>query len=429
MASMRQMADERAMAPYLLLATLFLFLLVLAAIDVALIQLRLLPGHSGLSWLRAHFVTIGVLAEAAFAVITAASARASGGGTAWRWPTWLALHAGLLLLLIGLPSINATLLIGGGTLFFVAVLLLFWRLRAARPALSLTVGDARPFYAVSLLYLLLGVFLGTGLWLGWGSVIGLAGPKEVHVHTNLWGFTSLFFAGFFVDHYPHFAGRPLAWPRSLSAILWLMVLGALGLVAGPWLQINLITTVGLVLHTVATIWLMANLLMPLRASRSSRRQPGLWHLFSAYIWFFIPVVVAPLIVSNAESIPVGQIEQQGGPILIYGWILPICYALVPYLVQRALQPDAEARLGGSWLSLIAIHAGAVLYWLGLFLYDYQGMLHGSAFLFWAVSLLPVVVPLVQLVRRGVEAVVGPGEPLMAIRAGDQPIPSTRERRR
>jgi hypothetical protein len=415
MATARQLASERAMVPYLLVATLFLSLLVLAALDVALINLGLLPGHSGLSWLRAHFVTIGVLTELAFAVVTAAVVRRRPSRAALLWPAWLALHGGLLLLLIGLPPINATLLIAGGTLIFVAATILFLQLWSARPALSFTVRDGRPFYAVSLLYLLFGIFLGTGMWLGWGQAIGIAGPKEVHVHTNLWGFTSLFFAGLFVDHYPEFASRRLAWPRSISAIFWLMVLGALGLVAGPWAQLDLVTTIGLILHTVATIWLLANLFQPLRHA-GRRRDPGLWHLFSAYIWFFIPVIIAPLIVSNAESIPVGQIEQQGGPILIYGWILPIAYALVPYLARRTFFPQQPAQLGGNWLSLVTIHAGAVLYWLGLFLQDFQGALHGGAFLFWALSLLPVLLPLVRVARLGLarwnEAEAGKEEPLV-----------------
>ncbi|MDT8306674.1 MAG: hypothetical protein RRC07_12125, partial [Anaerolineae bacterium] len=349
MEPVEQLVNERVMAPYLLLATLFLSLLVLAALDIAFIYLGLLPGLSGATWLRTHFVTIGILSEMAFALITLVVAQARSPQAARRWDVWLTLHAGLLLLLIGLPQINATLLIAGGTLIFIAVTLLFLQLRRARPALAFTMRDGRPFYAVSLLYLLLGIFLGTGLWLGWGKYIGLAGPKEVHVHTNLWGFTSLFFAGLFVDLYPQFARRALAWPRSISAIFWLMALGALGMVVGPWLQLNLLTSLGLVLHTIATIWLLANLLKPLHRS-GSRRSPGYWHLFTAYIWFFIPVVVAPLIVSNAESLAVGRIEQQGGAILIYGWILPICYALVPYLAGRLFPHGQELQLGGTWLS-------------------------------------------------------------------------------
>lgn len=415
MATGKQLASDRVMAPYLLMATLFLSLLVLAALDVAFMNLGMLPGLSGATWLRTHFVTIGILTEMAFAMIMLVVARARGPQAARRWDIWLALHAGLLLLLIGLPLINATLLITGGTLIFIAATLLFLQLRTARPALSVTIRDGRPFYAVSLLYLLLGIFLGTGLWLGWGKYIGLAGPKEVHVHTNLWGFTSLFFAGLFVDLYPQFARRALAWPRSISAIFWLMTLGALGMVVGPWVEVNLLTTVGLILHTIATIWLLANLLKPLRRS-GSRRSPGYWHLFSAYIWFFIPVVVAPLIVSNAESLAVAQIEQQGGAILIYGWILSICYALVPYLAGRLFPPGQEAQLGGTWLSLAAVHAGALLYWVGLFLPGSQALLHAAAFLLWALSALPVLVPLVRLVRGGVDAVAGEGEPLLEMNA-------------
>src|SRR5690606_11144274 len=159
------------------------------------------------------------------------------------WDIWLALNGGLILLLIGIPLINPTLLAVGGTLIFVAATLLLLQLgKDLRPsAARLKAGSGRNFYGAALLYLLWGIFLGTGLWLGWGEALGIAYPKEVHVHTNLWGFTALLFAGLLVDLYAPISGRQLAWPKSRPVIFWSMALVALGLVLGPWIGINPLT--------------------------------------------------------------------------------------------------------------------------------------------------------------------------------------------
>ena len=122
------------------------------------------------------------------------------------------------------------------------------------------------------------------------------------------------------------------------------------------------------------------------------------HLVTAYVWFLMPVVVAPLIVLNAPNFPVAQFEQNGGPILVYGWMLQFSYALMPYLFNRAIKPEDPARLGGSWFSLATVHVGGVFFWLGLMFAAYQPALHGTAFAFWALSLWPVMVSLGRTVR-------------------------------
>lgn len=223
----------------------------------------------------------------------------------------------------------------------------------------------------------------------------------MHVHANLWGFTAMVFAGLLVDLYPGFARRALAWPRSVNAIFWLMTLGALGLVAGPWIRSELVSTLGLVLHTAGTLGLLANVIKPIVGHRD-RWSPGTWHLLSAYVWFLIPTVAAPLIVLDVPGFPVAEIESNGGPILIYGWALQFGYAVIPYLVSLAVLPDRPAALGGSWLSLMAVHAGGVFYWLGLFLGAYQSPFHGIAFALWALSTAPTVFHLGRIARAGLE---------------------------
>lgn len=387
-------------APYLVMVALLLSLAFLAAVDAALTSMGWLAWFNGLNWLRVHFITIGVLLEAAFGVLPLLAARRSQKTLPARWDIWLALNGGLLLLLIGIPLINPTLLISGGTLVFVAATLLFHQLaQGLRPSIALLGdGSGRKFYVAALLFLLLGIFLGAGLWLGWGQALGIVNPKEVHVHANLWGFTALLFAGLLIDLYPQLSGRELAWPRSVAAIFWAMFLGALGLVVGPWVQVNAITAVGLAIHTVGTLLLLANIVGPLWKRRQAWT-PGKAHLISAYVWFLLPVVVAPLIVANVDSAAVQNVEQSGAPILVYGWILQFGFALIPYLFARAMGEGEQARLGGNWVSLTAVHAGGVAYAVSLFTGIQTQLLQAVAFGLWAVSMLPIIHNLWQRLTR------------------------------
>lgn len=384
-------------APYLLMVAFFLFLAFLGALDAALTSVGWLTWFNGLPWLRAHFITIGVLLEVTLGVLPFLIRRRDGRATPIHWDIWLALNGGLLLLLIGIPLINPALLIGGGTLIFIATILLLLQLANGLQLNleRLNTRSGRNFYVAALLYLLLGIFLGTGLWLGWGQALGIVSPKEVHVHANLWGFTSLLFAGLLVDLYPQITGRSLAWPRINGAIFWSMAIGALGLVLGPWIQVNALTAGGLIVHSAGTLLLLANIIRPLWG-RHRAWTAGTWHLVTAYIWFLLPVVVAPLIVANVDTIAVRNVEQSGAPILVYGWILQFGFALIPYLFARALSGDVEARLGGNWLSLVTIHAGGIAYSLSLFLGIQTQLLQAVAFTLWAISMLPILRQLWQM---------------------------------
>lgn len=390
-------------APYLLMVVFFLSMAFLGALGAAFTSAGWLSWFNGLPWLRAHFITIGVLLEAAFGVLPFLVPRRDGQDPPMRWDIWLALNGGLLMLLIGIPLINATLLVSGGTLIFVAATLLLMQLGKGlrvRPA-RLKASSGRNFYVAALLYLLLGIFLGSGLWLGWGQALGIANPKEVHVHANLWGFTSLLFAGLLVDVYAQMSGRSLAWPRSTTVVFWSMALGALGLVVGPWIGVNALTAGGLVVHTAGTLLLLANVIRPLWGRRQAR-SAGMGHLIGAYVWFLLPVVVAPFIVANVDSVAVQNVEQSGAPILVYGWILQFGYALIPYLFARALKKNEPARLGGNWLSLATIHAGGIAYALSLFLGVQTGLLQAIAFVLWAISMLPILRDLWRMVTGEVE---------------------------
>ncbi len=404
--------------PYFLMTLLYAFLAVLAAVDASAASLNLLPWFNGLRWLRVHFITLGVLTEVIFGLLAALVAARSG----WpkpktRWDIWLTLNAGLLTLIAGVPLANSVLMIAGGTLVFIAATLLMKQLSDLRPmasAAGTAAGTGRRFYIAGLSYLLLGIFVGTGLWAGWPQLFQIKVPIEVHIHANNWGFMSLVFAGLLVDLYPGFAKRQLAWPRSVTPIFWMMTLGALGLVLGPWFKNEIFSVPGLILHLSATVWLLLNVVKPLLGDRAAWSAPGFWHLVTSYTWFLAPVLVAPLILFKVPGFPGAGIEQNAPQALIYGWVLQFGFALIPYLFRRTFLSGEAANLGGSWFSLVTVHLGGVFLWASIFIKDYQAVLHGTAYALWMMSLIPILIDLWRIVRAGLERI----EPVAAF--SDEP---------
>ncbi len=394
---------------YFLMAALFMAMALVGAVDASLTSFTILPWFNGLRWLRVHLITLGAMTEALCGLLPALVAIRFGlPRTKFRWDIWLTLNAGLLTLLIGIPIINQALIFTGGTLVFVATIMLMQQLNGMREttnqqAASPDTGHSgRKFYIAGLSYFLLGILVGTGLWLGWSEPLLIQVPVEVHIHANNWGFLSLVFAGLLVDMYPTWAKRPFAWPRSIPTIFWMMTIGALGLVLGPWFKTNWFSVPGLVLHLSATIWLLLNVIKPIKGDQKAWTQPGIWHLITAYAWILAPVLVAPLIILGVPGFPGAGIEQSAPQALIYGWVLQFGYAFLPYFFRRAFLPGEPPKLGGHWLSLATVHLGGVLLWAGIFITDSQGWLHGVAYTLWAVSIIPIVVELWRIVRDGLD---------------------------
>ena len=389
--------------PYFLFALLYIMLAVLAALDSSLASLNLLPWFNGLRWLRVHLITLGTLTEIIFGLLPILVATRSGRPRpSIRWDIWLILNAGLLTLLVGIPLVNTPLIFVGGTLVVVATSMLVQHvheLRGAAVTPARTAPSGRIFYLAGLSFFLLGIIVGTGLWLGWGEWLRIAVPIEVHIHANNWGFMALVFAGLIVDLYPDFAGRSLAWPQSLKPIFWMMTLGALLLVLGPWVQSTWFTVPGILLHLSATGWLLLNVIKPLRGERSAWG-PGLWHLLTSYVWIIAPVLVAPLIILKVPGFPGAGIEQNAPQALIYGWVLQFAYALLPYLFTRFFLPNEPAKLGGNWFTLLTVHLGGVFLWASIFITDSYTVLHGTAYALWAASLIPIVLDLWRIARKG-----------------------------
>ena len=117
---------------YFLMAALFMALALLGAVDASLTSFTLLPFFNGLRWLRVHLITLGAMTEALFGLLPALVAIRFGlSRPKFRWDIWLTLNAGLLTLLIGIPIINQALIFTGGTLIFVATILLMGQLNGS----------------------------------------------------------------------------------------------------------------------------------------------------------------------------------------------------------------------------------------------------------------------------------------------------------
>jgi cytochrome c oxidase cbb3-type subunit 1 len=386
--------------PYLLTTLLYIFVALLAAADASLVSLNLASAFPALRWVRVHFVTLGIVSQVVFGLLPLLVASlAKKPKPAFRWDIWLTLNAGFVALVAGFTGVNHPMIFAGGTLIFIAATLLLiqlWNVRGGDAPASLK------FYITGVFYLLVGIIIGTGLWLNWSEALYIKVPLEAHIHANSWGFMSLVFAGLLVDFIPMITGRPLGTPRDVSLIYWGMTLGAFGLVLGPWLGGSLPPTVsGLVLHLSATIWLMV--LMG-RALKSSGRlsTAGGWHLLASYMWILLPVLVAPLILLG--FIAGGPVEQTAPQALIYGWVLQFGVALVPYIARRFFLKADSPQLGGSWLSLAGVSLGSLFVWVSIFIVPARGVLYGIGFALYALAMIPPVKELFDIARDGLKKI-------------------------
>jgi cytochrome c oxidase cbb3-type subunit I len=412
---------SKPMNLYFLMTALYVVMAIIAALDASLTSFGFLPWFNGLRWLRVHLITLGAMTEAIFGVLPLLVAlRYNRPQPAFRWDIWLSLNAGLMTLLIGIPIVNHAFILIGGSLIFIAASLLgaqLWSMRPTEPAKRHphpANRGGRRFYLAGLGFFLLGILIGTGLWLGWSEWLRIQIPLEAHIHANSWGLMSLVFAGLIVDTYPVWVGRPLAWPQSITPIFWLMVFGALGLVLGPWLQSLYFTVPGLIMHQAATLLLILNMIRPLWNQREAWATPGIWHVITAYFWVSAPVMAGPLILLGIRGIPGPTIEANAPQALIYGWVFQFGFALLPFFFRQAFLPGETPRVGGNWLSVVAANLGGVFLWASIFIEPRYGLFHGLAYALWAIAAVPIAVELWRIVARGLARIEDATEPV----AGD-----------
>ena len=382
--------------PYLLTTLLYIFVALFAAADASLVSLNLASAFPALRWVRVHFITLGILSQVIFGLLPVLVASlAKKPKPAFRWDIWLTLNTGLVALIAGMAGVNHPMIFAGGTLIFIAATLLLlqlWNVRGGDAPASLK------FYITGVFYLLVGIIIGTGLWLNWSDALYIKVPLEAHIHANSWGFMSLVFAGLLVDFVPMITGRPLGGKNTVAYIYWGMTLGAFGLVLGPWLGGSLPPTVsGLVLHLSSTIWMVV---LMIRAFKESGRlnSAGAWHLVSSYLWIIAPIGMAPFIMLGIVA--GAPIEQTAPQALIYGWVLQFGVALIPYIARRFFLKEETPKLGGNWLSLAGVTLGSVFVWASIFLVDIRGVLYGIGFAIYALAMIPPVKELFEIARDG-----------------------------
>ena len=400
------------MIPYLLMAFLYILVAVLMAVEASFASFGILDWFNGMVWLRIHFITLGVMTQILYGVMPALTARYYDlPRPDTRWDIWSTLNVGIVLLLVGIPLTSRVPIIAGGTFVFISTVLLMIQLGQMNPSGKEKKGSAgRKFYIAGLAYFLVGIIVGTGLFTGWVDPLRITGnATEVHIHANNWGLLSLVFAGLFVDLYAVWAKRPLANPKSINSIFWMMTVGAFGLIFGPWfigesvLVKWLVLVPGLLLHLGATIWLLVNAIKPLRIGKE-KVSIGMWHLISSYFWILAPVSFAPFVVLGIGNLPAATIEGTAPQALIYGWVLQYGMAVVPYFFQRFFFKDENAELGGTKLSLILVNLGSVFLWASIFFESIRSTLHGTAYLLWAIAMIPVVIDLWKKTQSGMREV-------------------------
>ncbi|MDD2923212.1 MAG: hypothetical protein PHQ36_13080 [Anaerolineales bacterium] len=384
--------------PYLLTALLYTFVALFAAADASLVSMNVFSAFPALRWVRVHFITLGILSQVLFGLLPLLVASLSKKPRpAMRWDIWLTLNVGLVALIAGFSGMNHPMIFTGGTLIFIAAIFLLLQLWNARGGEA---PESLKFYATGVFYLLVGIIIGTGLFLNWSDALYIKTPLEAHIHANSWGFMSLMFAGLLVDFVPMITGRALGGKNAVAYIYWGMTLGAFGLVLGPWLGGSLPPTIaGLILHISATVLLVVVMIRAFKES-GKLNSAGAWHLVASYIWILLPVTIAPLILLGL--IDGKPIETTAPQALIYGWVLQFGIALIPYIARRFFLKEENPKLGGCWGSLSATTLGSIFVWLSIFIIPARGALYGIGFALFAIALIHPIKELAEITRTGLQ---------------------------
>ena len=179
--------------PYLLTTLLYIFVALFIAADASLVSVNLIAAFPALRWVRVHFITLGIISQVAFGLLPILVASlAKKPKPSFRWDIWLTLNVGFVALVAGFTGVNHPMIFAGGTLIFIAATLLLlqlWNVRGGDAPASLK------FYIPGIFYLLVGIIIGTGLWLNWSEALYIKVPLEAHIDANSWGLMSLVFAG------------------------------------------------------------------------------------------------------------------------------------------------------------------------------------------------------------------------------------------
>lgn len=350
--------------PFYLMAGLYLLVDALAVAAMALVTAGLLPSIAGLTWLRVHLLTIGVVTQVVLGMLPGiAAARLGANAPDHRLTqiTWLLVNTSFVLLLVSMPAGMTKLAAVGATGILAATALMLGavirgRTRPAGRRVSLRLYVAGP------IFFLVGIVMALSMLLGWSSPGGYFGVIEAHVHANVWGFLGLVVAGVLFDRIPARTGQPLRYPRLVPVTSWLLIIGAAGLVAGPWLAINPMLLVGIVLYMTGTGMLIVNLAATMRAGK--RWTPNLAHVLLAYIWMVVPAIIAPAYLLMTGKLPTNEIETSAIAGLVAGWILQIVISALPSRIGE--EQGGAGRRDGWWFSVAMLNLGPLALWAAAF---------------------------------------------------------------
>lgn len=387
--------------PFYLMAGVYLTLDVVALAAMALVTAGVMAPIPDLVWMRIHLLTIGVVVQAILGsapTIVAARLGVRPLGRTMNAVLWLLVNVSFAVLLYAMPQGLSRLaaVAAGGIFLAIALMLASLHRAGACPPVGARAGLS--FFVAGPMFFLIGIYMAASMLLGWPAPGHFFGQLEAHVHANVWGFLALIVADFLLEHIPAAIGQPLRWPRLVPATALLLIVGALGLVSGPWLGVLPLTMLGIVLYVTGTALLVANLAATVAAGR--HWTPNVGHLLVAYLWMLVPAVIAPIILGITGKLPTGAVEAAAVSGLVAGWVLQIVLGALP-LRLRSLRPDA-ARWDGWWGSVALLNLGVLVIWVSAFVSSTDGATWLTVAGYGAVTLasLPPLVAILRMLLTG-----------------------------
>lgn len=367
--------------PFVVMAGLYFTVGLLAVAGNLAAETGLVESLPRIRWLTVHFVTIGGMTQALFGMLPSLVSESGGSrpNDGLRWTQWLLLNAGYPLVLIGMATASTVTAVAGATIVLVALGLLavtiYRTSTRGRDLAGSSAGgrDLVRYYLTAPWFLAVGILAAFGMLLGVHGPGGYFGTIEAHVHANVWGFLALVVAAALLALLPSLLDADLRYPRLVPVTFWGVTLGAVGLVAGPWLARNELTVLGLAVYVVGTAALLANVVGTYRAGgRGATRRIAL--VLGAYLWLVFPVPWAPLILLYPDTVPAGVIEMAAIDGLVFGWMLQLAMAFLPVVAVASGQPlDGEFAETvtavvddvprPSWLQVGSVNVGVAALWL------------------------------------------------------------------
>ncbi|MDH5645860.1 MAG: hypothetical protein OEZ01_07620, partial [Candidatus Heimdallarchaeota archaeon] len=363
--------------PFFLMSFFYLFVATLISIQASLIAFGWISsGSTSISWVRIHFITLGVVTQFIFGYTPI---HLSKKPLSTRWDIFLVLNSGIIIFFYGRSILDFYLIATGGTLIFMAnILFLIQIIKLDKIERTYSTTN---FYIFGILFYLIGIILGAGIWTGLSEYLKIFNILEAHIHAQNWGFLSLMFAGFIIDLYPEFTKNELHIKNNIDKIFISLSLGGFALVLSPWIGGVLaqpIAVFGIVLFLFGTSILLNTLI------KTENKDIGIYHLIIGYNWIYTPVLLAPFVLLKIPAF--SMVEYLAPQALVYGWIVQLTIALLPFILRNSFTPN-QAKLGGNVFSLITVNVGALSLWISIFSSSLRGVFQGIAYLFWFFALM------------------------------------------